>query len=171
MSPGASRSPDTRVYRAALWLCPSGFRREFADEMVRDFDDAHSEVTSMGARDMWPLRLVMAVDLVRTAGVQWARTGLPVIAVLSLTVALALAQNASVQDLTPMTEPMTRPDPADPYAQLKPCFASGIDRIRVPVAAKIALHTAGSNGGMDGSPKPVGELLLLRKCTSISVGT
>jgi hypothetical protein len=92
MSPGASRSPDTRVYRAVLWLCPSGFRREFADEMVRDFDDAHSEVTSMGARDMWRLRLVMAVDLVRTASVQWARTGLPVIAVLSLTVALALAE-------------------------------------------------------------------------------
>jgi hypothetical protein len=58
-----------------------------------------------------------------------------------------------------------------PYAQLNPCFASGSDRIRVPVAAKIALHTAGSSGGIDGSPNPVGELLLLRKCTSISVGT
>jgi hypothetical protein len=57
-----------------------------------------------------------------------------------------------------------------PYAQLNPCFESGIDRIRVPVAAKIALHTAGSGGGIDGSPSPVGELLLLRKCTSISVG-
>ncbi len=46
----------------------------------------------------------------------------------------------------------TKPD----HAQLKPCFASGSERIRLPVTAKIALHTAGKTGGSAGSPSPVG---------------
>jgi len=33
---------------------------------------------------------------------------------------------------------------------------SGNSRIRFPVAAKIALHTAGANGGTPGSPTPAG---------------
>jgi hypothetical protein len=45
------------------------------------------------------------------------------------------------------------------YAQRKPCFDSGSERIRCPVAAKIALHTAGKIGGNAGSPSPVGEFL------------
>jgi hypothetical protein len=92
MSRSLSRSLDARAYRAALWLCPSGFRREYGDDMARDFDDARSEVISMGTRALWRLRLMMAVDLARTAGAQWSRTGLPIIAVISLTAALALAE-------------------------------------------------------------------------------
>src|SRR5439155_21904557 len=57
-----------------------------------------------------------------------------------------------------------------PYAQLKPCFTSGSERIRLPVAAKIALQIAGGTGGSAGSPRPVGGLLVFRKCTSISAG-
>ena len=45
----------------------------------------------------------------------------------------------------------------------KPCFASGSERIRVPVLAKIALQTAGRIGGSVGSPSPVGGLSVVRK--------
>jgi hypothetical protein len=41
-------------------------------------------------------------------------------------------------------------------AQLKPLFDSGRVRILLPVAAKMALVTAGKTGGKVGSPKPVG---------------
>jgi hypothetical protein len=43
----------------------------------------------------------------------------------------------------------------------------GSVRMRFPVAAKIALHSAGMAGGSGGSPSPVGELSERRKCTSI----
>ncbi len=38
--------------------------------------------------------------------------------------------------------------------------------MRLPVAAKMALHTAGIAGGSAGSPMPVGEWSVWRKCTS-----
>ena len=40
-------------------------------------------------------------------------------------------------------------------SQLKSTSAKGHWRTRLPVAAKMALHTAGANGGKAGSPKPV----------------
>ena len=39
-------------------------------------------------------------------------------------------------------------------------------RIRLPVAAKMALHRAGITGGNAGSPRPVGGWSVVRKCTS-----
>jgi protein-S-isoprenylcysteine O-methyltransferase Ste14 len=42
----------------------------------------------------------------------------------------------------------------------------GNERMRFPVAAKIALHSAGITGGSIGSPRPVGELFVVTKCTS-----
>src|SRR5688572_22257868 len=51
-----------------------------------------------------------------------------------------------------------------------PLFDSGIVRILLPVAAKIALATAGRIGGSAGSPRPVTGLSLARKCTSITGG-
>ncbi len=39
--------------------------------------------------------------------------------------------------------------------QLRSVFDSGSSRTRCPVAAKIALHTAGASGGNAGSPRPV----------------
>ena len=56
------------------------------------------------------------------------------------------------------------------YASLMPAFDSGSWRTRLPVAAKMALLTAGSTGGSAGSPNPVGGLFVTRKCTSISGG-
>ena len=37
------------------------------------------------------------------------------------------------------------------------CFCRGKLRMRLPVAAKIALHSAGASGGTDGSPTPPQE--------------
>jgi hypothetical protein len=87
-------SLDGRLYRAALGLCPAGFRREHADEMARDFDEAHGEAVAAGDRALWILRLLMAIDLVRTFGVQWLRTGFPAIGLASVLVTLALAEAA-----------------------------------------------------------------------------
>jgi hypothetical protein len=42
------------------------------------------------------------------------------------------------------------------YAQLNPLRWSGSVLIRLPVAAKIALQSAGKVGGSVGSPRPVG---------------
>ena len=48
--------------------------------------------------------------------------------------------------------------------------AMGRRRMRLPVAAKMALQTAGGSGGRAGSPKPVGGLSLWMKYTSILAG-
>ena len=80
---------ESRVYRAALSLCPSDFRRDHGDEMARDFDEARQEAADIAA--IWMVRACMSIDLVRTAAVQWARTGLPVIAVASIVFSLAIA--------------------------------------------------------------------------------
>src|ERR1035437_6609740 len=52
------------------------------------------------------------------------------------------------------------------YVQLRSCFDNGSVRTLFPVAAKIALHSAGITGGSAGSPSPVGGLSVLRKDTS-----
>jgi hypothetical protein len=92
MATGDSRSLDARLYRAALRLCPPGFRRDYADEMVADFNQAHDEASSTGNHAVWRFRLLMAVDLARTFSVQWSRTGLPLIALVSLVVPLTLVE-------------------------------------------------------------------------------
>lgn len=51
-------------------------------------------------------------------------------------------------------------------AQRMPCFTSGNERTRVPVAAKMALHEAGTTGGIAGSPNPDGATSVWMKCTS-----
>src|SRR6185312_5474068 len=60
----------------------------------------------------------------------------------------------------------TKIKPQRPQAHLKPLFDIGSSRIRCPVAAKMALQTAGMTGGSAGSPNPVGSWLVFRKCTS-----
>jgi hypothetical protein len=92
MSPGAMRSLDGRLYRAALSLCPAGFRREHGDEMARDFDEARGEAAATGDRALWSLRLLMAADFLRTFATQWLRTGFPAIGLASILVTLALAE-------------------------------------------------------------------------------
>ena len=84
------RSLEGRLYRAALSLLPPAFRREHGAEMARDFDQARQEADSASA--FWLLRACIAIDLVRTLAVQWVRTGLPIIAVLSLVLSIAVAE-------------------------------------------------------------------------------
>jgi hypothetical protein len=81
---------EGRLYRAALSLFPAHFRREHGTEMARDFDQARQETDSASA--FWLLRACISIDLVRTLAVQWIRTGLPVIAVASVLLSLALAE-------------------------------------------------------------------------------
>ena len=114
MPSGAIRSLDGRLYRAALSLCPAGFRREHGDEMVRDFDEARGEAAADGGRALWILRLLMAVDLVRTLGIQWFRTGFPAIALASILVTLALAEGLASLALRARFAPFQMPaDPVD----------------------------------------------------------
>ena len=73
---------DAASYRAGLHLCPPAFRREYGEQMLQDFDDACREAAAAGG--MGRLRLQMGLDLMRTLGVQWYRSGWPVIVLLSV---------------------------------------------------------------------------------------
>lgn len=91
MMHAAPRSREGRCYRLALRLCPPVFRREHGEEMSRDFDELRGEAAARGNGALWTLRFAAAVDLMRTAGVQWLRTGLPAIALVAAVVQLAIA--------------------------------------------------------------------------------
>jgi hypothetical protein len=107
-------SLDGRLYRAALSLCPAGFRREHGDEMVRDFDEARGEAAADGHRALWILRFLMAVDIVRTVGIQWLRSGLPAIGLASTLVTLALAEGIASLALRARFAPFQMPaNPVD----------------------------------------------------------
>jgi hypothetical protein len=96
MRAGAGRSFDGRVYRTGLALCPAAFRREHGGEMARDFDEARAEAAARGDAALWMLRLLMGIDLLRTFGVQWLRSGLPAIALVSILVPLAIAEGLAM---------------------------------------------------------------------------
>ena len=114
MSHGAMPSLDGRLYRAALSLCPAGFRREHGDEMARDFDEARGEALADGDGALWILRILMAVDLVRTFGIQWLRSGFPAIGLASILVTLALAEGLSTLALRARFAPFQMPaNPVD----------------------------------------------------------
>jgi hypothetical protein len=85
------------MFYAALCLFPPAFRREFGDEMRWDFDEARSAidrvVPPLNPRAhrlaRWRLYSTLAADLARTVPLQWARSGLPLIVVLSAIVPFA----------------------------------------------------------------------------------
>ena len=82
--------------------------------MVRDFDEARGEAAADGGRALWILRLLMAVDLVRTVGIQWFRAGFPAIALASILVTLALAEGLATLALRARFAPFQLPaDPVD----------------------------------------------------------
>jgi hypothetical protein len=90
-APAAPRSLEGQCYPVALRLCPPVFRREHGVEMSRDFDELRGEAAARGNGALWTLRLAMTIDLALTVGVQWLRTGLPVIALVAASVQLAIA--------------------------------------------------------------------------------
>lgn len=111
----APRSLEGYCYRIVLMLCPPVFRREHGDEMSRDFDELRGEAAALGNGALWTLRLAAAVDLARTFGVQWLRTGLPVIALVAASVQIAIALGlAAFARLATLAIQAPRPDaPAD----------------------------------------------------------
>ena len=90
MPPIATSATEIRMYRALLSLCPARFQREHGEEMARDFDEARHEAAAAGGGALWMLRLLMAVDLVRTFAIQWARSPSLPIAAAAMLVTLAL---------------------------------------------------------------------------------
>jgi hypothetical protein len=70
-------------------------------------------------------------------------------------------RSASIEPSHP--RPQTR---TTTHARLSISCWIGNDRMRLPVAAKIALHTAGAIGGTPGSPTPVGFSFEGTMCTS-----
>ena len=79
----------TRLYRAGLYLYPPAFRREFGAEMGRDFEEATVESWAAGGwRAIIALWTHTSTDLAMTASVQWLRSGLPAIGLVSAVFAL-----------------------------------------------------------------------------------
>jgi hypothetical protein len=89
MASASMNSIEGRLYRGALCLFPAAFRREHGAEMARDFDDARHEAVG-SRRALWALRGCIAIDLVRTLAVQWLRSTLPLIAIASIFLSLAI---------------------------------------------------------------------------------
>ncbi len=64
--------------------------------MVRDFVEAREAAASAGGPALWRLRLLMALDLLRTTGTQWTQNGWPLIGLVALVVPLTLATGLAV---------------------------------------------------------------------------
>jgi hypothetical protein len=91
--PTAAHSLDCRLYRAGLALCPASFQREYAAQMAEDFAEALGEASSTSGRiALWRLRGEYGFDLVRTFGVQWTRSGLPLIGLAAVVVTVMLVE-------------------------------------------------------------------------------
>lgn len=89
-------SLSERIYRLGLRLYPAAFRREFGHEMLLDFDeggrDAWCERGWRGVLAFWGR---MSVDLAVTVALQWLRTGLPLITLVSVLVAVGVTGAAA----------------------------------------------------------------------------
>jgi hypothetical protein len=74
----------TRLYQGLLHLYPAGFRAEFGDEMVCDFDDGMFEAwTARGWAGLISVWAFVAIDFVGTLLLQWLRTGVPALIVIA----------------------------------------------------------------------------------------
>ena len=133
MPPWASRPLESQGYRMALMLCPPLFRREHGDEMSRDFDELRGEAAACGSGALWRLRLVMAIDLLRTFGVQWLRTGFPVIALVAASVQFIIALGLAAFAKLAVIPPPRRGDAAHPDAEAIGVLLLGVVAIVVIV--------------------------------------
>ena len=88
------------IYRAILRLYPARFQEDFASDMALDFADASDEAWIerrwTGLIGVWT---GSAVDVARSLTLQWMRTHLPLIAIVSFGIALSTA--AIAQTITP----------------------------------------------------------------------
>lgn len=87
-----AHSVAARFYRSLLFLYPAEFRREFGNEMARDFDEASREAWHAGG---WPglvaLDIWITADLLTAVVRQWIRAGSPTLVLVSSTVVVASA--------------------------------------------------------------------------------
>ncbi len=75
----------THIYQTCLLFYPSAFRLRFGDEMICDFDESTDDAwRARGWSGVVALWLVVGIDLVRTVTIQWLRTGLPALLVVSV---------------------------------------------------------------------------------------
>lgn len=66
----------TQVYKALVYLYPPAFRRQFSSEMACDVGDATCEAWENGGCLLVLLLWIhICRDLIRTAAVQWLRSG------------------------------------------------------------------------------------------------
>ncbi|HET6956107.1 MAG TPA: hypothetical protein VFI56_05980 [Vicinamibacterales bacterium] len=105
-------SVGSRLYAAALFLYPPGFRREFSSEMARDFTEATEDTRRAGRQsDLLALWARVGADLATTIVVQWIRTGLPILAACSIAGAVVAASvAANVLPRAPVTVPAATAD-------------------------------------------------------------
>ena len=88
------------VYRTLLRLYPPRFQEEFASDMALDFADARKEAWLEGRWiGLFRVWLRAASDVARSLTLQWMRTHIPLIAVVSMAIALSAA--AVAQTLVP----------------------------------------------------------------------
>lgn len=100
------------IYRAMLRLYPARFQEDFASDMALDFADASDEAWVerrwTGLIGVWA---VSALDLARSLPLQWLRTHLPLISVVSMAIAVSTA--ALAQTITPKGPFFTNVRPHD----------------------------------------------------------
>jgi hypothetical protein len=88
------------IYRAILRLYPARFQEDFASDMALDFTDASSEAWIerrwTGLIGVWT---GSAVDVTRSLTLQWMRTHVPLISIVSIAIAFSTA--AIAQTITP----------------------------------------------------------------------
>jgi hypothetical protein len=84
-------SGATRLYLAALFLCPPSFRREFSMEMALDLEEAIADAKLAGTkRELLALCATVSRDLAATLIVQWLRTGIPMLLIVWTTGAVGV---------------------------------------------------------------------------------
>lgn len=88
------------IYRAILRLYPARFQEDFASDMALDFADASDEAWIerrwTGLIGVWT---GSAVDVARSLTLQWMRTHVPLISIVSIAIAFSTA--AIAQTITP----------------------------------------------------------------------
>ncbi len=91
---------SSAVYTALLALYPPAFRREFASDMIQDFEDASHEAWDndswKGVLSLW---VFTSADVARNVPAQWLRSGTLIVTALALMSTAACAAAVGMLDL------------------------------------------------------------------------
>jgi hypothetical protein len=87
------------LYKALLALYPRAFRREFASDMIQDFDEAsHEAWTNDRWRGVLSLWLFAGANVARSVPMQWLRSGRLLVTGLALVTATSCVAVVGVID-------------------------------------------------------------------------